>query len=76
MRPLLSAIVTAGSLTLAIAAFAQSTTPPPAPAVPANPTAAAPVASGKRFAVPNRITGNERSGAKRSDAALHGTGSS
>ena len=26
--------------------------------------------------VPNRITGNERSGAKRSDAALHGTGSS
>ncbi len=52
MRPLLSAIVTAGSLTLAIAAFAQSTTPTPtpAPAVPLNPTAAAPVASGKRFA--------------------------
>jgi hypothetical protein len=50
MRPLLSAIVTAGSFTFAIAAFAQSTTPPPAPAVPATPTAAAPVASGKRFA--------------------------
>ena len=52
MRPLLSAIVTAGSLTLAIAAFAQSTTPAPAPApaVPVNPAAAAPVASGKRFA--------------------------
>jgi Spy/CpxP family protein refolding chaperone len=50
MRPLLSAIVTAGSLTLAIAAFAQSTTPTPAPAAPVNPAAAAPVASGKRFA--------------------------
>ncbi len=39
MRLLLSAIVTAGSLILAIAAFAQ-----------VNPAAAAPVASGKRFA--------------------------
>jgi hypothetical protein len=50
MRPLLGAIVTGGSLILAIAAFAQSTTPAPAPAVPVNPAAAAPVASGKRFA--------------------------
>jgi hypothetical protein len=48
MRLLLSAIVAAGSLTLAIAAFAQSTTS--APAVPVNPAAAEPVASGKRFA--------------------------
>src|SRR3984893_8016294 len=48
MRLLLSAIVAAGSLTLAIAAFAQST--PSAPAVPVNPAAAEPVASGKRFA--------------------------
>ena len=36
------------SLTLAIAAFAQSTTSNPA--VPVNPAAAVPVASGKRFA--------------------------
>jgi Spy/CpxP family protein refolding chaperone len=48
MRLLLSAIVAAGSLTLAIAAFAQSTTS--APSVPVNPAAAEPVASGKRFA--------------------------
>jgi Spy/CpxP family protein refolding chaperone len=49
MRLLLSAIVTAGSLILAIAAFAQSATTTPA-ATPVNPASAAPVASGKRFA--------------------------
>ena len=48
MRLLLSGIGAAGSLTLAIAAFAQSTTSNPA--VPVNPAAAVPVASGKRFA--------------------------
>jgi hypothetical protein len=48
MRLLLSAIVAAGSLTLAIAAYAQSTTS--TPAVPSNPAPAAPVPSGKRFA--------------------------
>ena len=48
MRLLWSAVVVAGSLTLAIAALAQST--PSAPAVPVNPGAAVPVASGKRFA--------------------------
>jgi hypothetical protein len=48
MRFLLSGILGAGSLTLAIAAFAQSTTT--APVVPANPSAAALVPSGKRFA--------------------------
>src|SRR5712672_1836572 len=50
MRLLLSAIVTAGSLILAIAAFAQSATTTPAATVPVNPASAAPVASGKRFA--------------------------
>ena len=50
MRLLLSAIVTAGSLVLAIAAFAQSATTTPAATVPVNPASAAPVASGKRFA--------------------------
>lgn len=52
MRLLLSAIVTAGSLILAIAAFAQSaaTATAPAATVPVNPASAAPVASGKRFA--------------------------
>ena len=50
MRLLLSAIVTAGSLILAIAAFVQSATTTPAATVPVNPAAAAPVASGKRFA--------------------------
>ena len=47
MRFLLSAIVATGSLLIAIAAFAQSTT---TPAVPANSAVAVPVASGKRFA--------------------------
>src|SRR6266478_4035752 len=50
MRLLLSAIVAAGSLILAIAAFAQSATTTPAATVPVNPASAAPVASGKRFA--------------------------
>jgi hypothetical protein len=49
MRLLLSVIVTAGSLILAIAAFAQSATTTPA-TVPVNRASAAPVASGKRFA--------------------------
>lgn len=48
MRLLLSGMAAAGVLTLAIAAYAQST--PPTPAVPSNPAAAAPVPSGKRFA--------------------------
>jgi hypothetical protein len=48
MRLLLSGIIAAASLALAIAAFAQS--PTSTPAVPTNPSAAAPVASGKRFA--------------------------
>jgi hypothetical protein len=58
MRLPLSAIVAAGSLVVAVAAFAQSTSPatPPTPAatatpaVPVNPAAAVPVSSGKRFA--------------------------
>ena len=48
MRLLLSGIVAAGVLILAIAAYAQSTTS--TPAVPSNPAPAAPVPSGKRFA--------------------------
>src|ERR1700732_542236 len=49
MRLLLSAIVAAGSLSFALAAFAQSSGS--VPAVPVNPAAAVPVASGsKRFA--------------------------
>jgi hypothetical protein len=48
MRLLLSGIVAAGVLTLAIAAYAQSTTSNPG--VPSNPAPAAPVPSGKRFA--------------------------
>jgi hypothetical protein len=48
MRLLLSGIVAAGVLTLAIAAYAQSTTS--TPAVPSNSAPAAPVPSGKRFA--------------------------
>jgi hypothetical protein len=47
MRLLLSTIVAAGSLSLAIAAFAQSMS---APSVPANSAVAVPIASGKRFA--------------------------
>ena len=47
MRLLLSTIVTAGSLILAIAAFAQSATTTPAASVPVNPASAASVASGK-----------------------------
>ena len=50
MRLLLSAIVTAGSLILAIAAIAQPVTTTPAATVPVNPASAAPVVSGKRFA--------------------------
>ena len=58
MRLPLSAIVAAGSLVIAAAAFAQSATPAatptPAttstPAVPVNPAAAVPVPTGKRFA--------------------------
>jgi hypothetical protein len=58
MRLPLSAIIAAGSLVFAAAAFAQSTTPAatptPAttstPAVPVNPAAAVPVPTGKRFA--------------------------
>ena len=58
MRLPLSAIVAAGSLVFAAAAFAQSATPAatptPAttstPAVPVNPAAAVPVPTGKRFA--------------------------
>jgi hypothetical protein len=48
MRLLLSAIIAAGSFSCALAAFAQSSGP--IPAVPVNPAAAVPVASGKRFA--------------------------
>jgi Spy/CpxP family protein refolding chaperone len=48
MKLLLSAVVAIGSLLLAIGAFAQSATS--TPAVPVNPAAAVPVASGKRFA--------------------------
>ena len=48
MRLLPSVVVAAGTLALAIAAFAQSTAP--TPAIPVNPAAAVPVASGKRFA--------------------------
>jgi len=48
MRLLLSLVFAAGSLTLAIAAFAQSATP--VTAVPANNAAAEPVPSSKRFA--------------------------
>lgn len=48
MRLLLGVLFVAGSLTLVIAAFAQSTAP--APAVPANNAAAEPVPSTKRFA--------------------------
>jgi Spy/CpxP family protein refolding chaperone len=48
MRLLLSGIVAAGVLTLAIAAYAQSATS--TPAVPSNPAPAAPVPPGKRFA--------------------------
>ncbi len=51
MRLLLGTVAAAGSLALAIAAFAQST-PTPATAVPAqsNPSPAVPVPMGKRFA--------------------------
>jgi hypothetical protein len=48
MRLLLSAAVAIGSLLFAIAAFAQSATS--TAAIPVNPAAAVPVASGKRFA--------------------------
>jgi hypothetical protein len=48
MRVLLSAVVAMGSLLFVIAAFAQSATS--TPAIPVNPAAAVPVASGKRFA--------------------------
>jgi hypothetical protein len=48
MRLPLSAAVAAGTLTLAIAAFAQSA--PSSPAAPVNPAAAVPVPSSKRFA--------------------------
>ena len=48
MRLLLSAIVAAGSFSFALAAFAQSSGS--VPAIPVNPAAAVPVASGKRFA--------------------------
>lgn len=48
MRLLLSAVVAAGLLTVAPAAFAQSN--PSAPAPPTDPTAAVPVAATKRFA--------------------------
>jgi Spy/CpxP family protein refolding chaperone len=47
MGRLLSAIVAVGLLVVAVAAVAQSTTS--TPAIPVNPDAAAPVASGKRF---------------------------
>jgi Spy/CpxP family protein refolding chaperone len=48
MRVLFGAIAATASFSMAIAAFAQSTTS--TPAVPANPAAAVPVASSKRFA--------------------------
>ncbi len=48
MRLLLGIMFAAGSLTLAIAAYAQSDAP--APAVPTNNAAAEPVPSSKRFA--------------------------
>jgi hypothetical protein len=48
MKRLLSVIVAFSSLTLALAAFAQSTTS--TPPVPANPAAAEPVATSKKFA--------------------------
>jgi hypothetical protein len=48
MRLPLSAAVAAGSLALAIAAFAQSA--PSTPAVPVDPAAAVPLPSSKRFA--------------------------
>jgi Spy/CpxP family protein refolding chaperone len=48
MRFLLSAVVAAGLLMVALAAFAQSN--PSAPATPTDPAAAVPVAATKRFA--------------------------
>jgi Spy/CpxP family protein refolding chaperone len=48
MRLLLSAVVATVSLLFVIAAFAQSV--PSTAAIPVNPAAAVPVASGKRFA--------------------------
>jgi len=74
MRLLLSAIVTAGSLILAIAAFVQSATTTPAATVPVNPASAS-LGERQAVCVSNCFTGNERPRAKRSDAALHGTGS-
>jgi len=62
MRLLLSGIVAAGSLSIAIAAFAQSTTS--TPAVPTNPSAAVPVVSGKRFACKTASQGMKGQGQK------------
>jgi hypothetical protein len=50
MRLLLSGAVAACSLSLAIAALAQSAPAPSTPAVEINPAAAVPVATGKRLA--------------------------
>ena len=51
MRFLLLTVIAAGSLGLALAAFAQSTAPSPStPTVQANPAAAAPVSPSKRYA--------------------------
>ena len=61
MRQLLSVIITIGSLTLAIAAFAQSATSTPSVSV--NAATAVPVASGKRFAcltASKRMKGQEQ----------------
>ena len=65
MKYLLSAAIAAGSLGLAITAFAQSAAPAPAPSVQANPAPAAPVSPSKRYACRASVQGIQ--GQERSD---------
>jgi hypothetical protein len=59
MKFLLSATLSAGSLGLALAAFAQSMAPVPAPTVQTNPAPAARVSPSKRYACRAAIQGKQ-----------------